>query len=425
MLRRAGSLVLALSLLTLTVDAAPRRRAASKCCSYDESTPAGWLAANASVLTSADLTSYNGDLSPLGAMIGDSDVVGLGDISHGTHELHTMKLRLIDYLVREKGFEVVGIEAPFPIMNRINAYVQGGAGDARAMLREMRELQYPFWDAEELVAVIEWMREYNAHRGERAAVQIAGFDVLEAYAASRSVLEYLNAVDPVYAVSAQATYQCVAITPLYVDAECQVKAIQVREKLVVREAELTALSSAAAFQEALHNARVVVQSRFPFGQNRDNALAANVLWLRESRGSNRKLILWAHSGHVSKDSSSWAGVPQPMGMQLTTSLGDEYFALTTLIAQGTYRHYIPAEQKNGVKALPPLLPTSYEAYIRQRGVPFLLIPLRGTLPSWLTARAPYNVVGTSQLHAVTDPLASRYDAAIFIDNTTPLQPIRD
>jgi erythromycin esterase len=426
MIRRAGTLVfLALSLLALTVDAAPRQRAVSKCCTYDESTPAGWLAANATVLTSADLTSYSGDLSRLGAMIGDSDVVGLGDISHGTHELHTMKLRLIDFLVREKGFEVLGIEAPFPIMNRINTYVQGGPGDARAILREMRVLQYPFWDAEELVTVVEWMREYNAHRGDRPAVQIAGFDVLQAYAASQDVLEYLNAVDPVYAVSAQATYQCVALTPLFVDAECQTKAIQVRERLVVREAELTALSSAAAFQEALHNARVVVQSRFPFGQNRDNALAANVLWLREHRASTGKLMLWAHSGHVSKGSSSWAGIPRPMGMLLSESLGDEYFALTTLIAQGTYRHYIPAELRNGVQTLPSLLANSYEAYIRQRGVPFLLIPLRGTLPSWLTNPAPYNVVGTSTLHNVTDPLAPRYDAAIFIDTTTPIQPIPD
>lgn len=425
MLRRAGSLFLALSLLALTLDAAPRRRAVSKCCAYDESTPAGWLSANAIVLTSADLTPYSGDLSPLNTMIGNSGVVGLGDISHGTHELHTMKLRLIDHLVRNMGFDVVALEASFPIMNRINAYVQGGPGDARAMLREMPALLYPFWDAEELVAVIEWMREYNAHRGDRVPVQIAGFDVLEAYPASRAVVDYLNSVDPLYAVTAQTTYQCVTETTLYVNEQCRVKAVQVRERLAVREAELTALSSAAAFQEALHNARVVVQSRYPFGQNRDNALAENVLWLREYRGSTRKMILWAHSGHVSKNSSSWAGVPKPMGMLLAESLGNDYFALTTLIARGTYRHWDPAEQKNGVKALPALLPTSYESYIRQRGVPFLLIPLRGTLPSWLMERAPYNVVGTTSLHNVTDPLASRYDAAIFIDTTTPLREIPD
>jgi erythromycin esterase len=336
-----------------------------------------------------------------------------------------MKLRLIDRLVRNMGFDVVALEAPFPIMNRINAYVQGGPGDPRALLREMRPLQYPFWDAEELVAVIEWMREYNAHRGDQPPVQIAGFDVTEPYPASRSVIQYLNSVDPPFAVTVQAQYQCVTETTFIVSSECQAKAIQVHESLAEREAALTALSSAAAFQEALHNARVVVQSRSPFGQNRDNAMTENVLWLREHRGSTRKIILWAHSGHVSKGSSLWGGVPKPMGMLLAEAIGSDYFALTTLIAQGTYRHWKPAEMQHGLATLPALSSNAIESNIRQRGVPFLLFSLRGTLPSWLTTPAPYNVVGSTNLVTVSDLLPPRYDAVIFIDTTTPLQAIPD
>ncbi len=428
MFRRPGSLflVFVLSLLSFSIDAGPRRRAAAKTYfTYDESTPAGWLSAHATVLTSADLTSYSDDLGPFGNVVGQSGVVGLGDISHGTHELHTMKLRLIDYLVRDKGFDVVALEAPFPIMNRVNAYVQGGPGDARALLREMRTLLYPFWDAEELVAVVEWMREYNAHRGDRPAVQIAGFDVLEAYPASRSVIDYLRSVDPPAAAQAEVHYQCVTETTIFVNEDCRQSAVPVRDALAADEAELTALSSAAAFQEALHNARVVVQSRFPFGQNRDNSLAENVAWLREYRGSTRKMILWAHSGHISKDTAHWAGVQKPMGMLLHEALGSDYFALTTLIAQGQYRHFRPTENKDGIRTLAPLTSDALESYIRQRGVPFLFIPLRGALPSWLTTPAPYNVVGTTSQHPVNDPLPSRFDAAIFIDSTTPLQAIRD
>jgi erythromycin esterase len=422
--RRFALLFLVLFLLVPQSDA-QRRRAVGKCCAYDESTPAGWLFAHGTVLTSADLSSYSGDLLPLGTLIGGSGVVGLGDISHGTHELYTMKLRLIDFLVRNMGFDTVSIEAPFPIMNRVNAYVQGGSGNARALLRDMRALQYPFWDAEELVAVVEWMREYNAHRGDRLPVQIAGFDVIEPYPASRSVIEYLNAVDPVASVTAQSRYQCVTDTTIVVDEQCRVKAVQVRDSLVGREAELTALSSATAFQEALHNARVVVQSKYPYGQNRDDALTANVLWLREHRGSTRKMILWAHSGHVSKGSTFWGGVPKPMGMQLDAAIGSDYFALTTLIAQGTYRHWKPIEKQNGVGTLPPLKPNAIESYIRQRGAPFLLFSLRGALPSWLTTPAPYNVVGTSNLPDVSDLLPPRYDAVLFIDTTTPIREIPD
>ena len=423
MIRRAASLLVALSLLALTLDAAPRRRASGKCCAYDETTPAGWLAANATVLTSTELTSYNGDLSRLGAMIGDSSVVGLGDTTHGTHEYYTMKLRIIDFLVREKGFDVVALEGPFSLLNRINAYVQGGPGDARALLREMRPLYY-FWDAEELLAIVEWMREYNAHRGDRPAVQIAGFDVYEPYPASREVISYLYSVDPAAAVTTEVRYQCVTPATLSVRDECHNKAVQVRDTLAAREAELTSLSSAAAFEEALQNARVVEQSRNLVGYPRDNSMAQNALWIREHRGSTHKLILWGHVGHLAKASSNLAG-PQPMGKTLAETIGGDYFSLGMMTAQGTFRHYNGPESLHVFANFRPLSPTAYESYFRQRGVPFLLIPLRGTLPSWLTEPATYNVAGGSGQITVNERLSPRYDAVIFIDTTTPLQAIQD
>lgn len=423
MLRRAGSLFLALSLLALTVDAAPRRRAISKCCTYDESTPAGWLSAHGTVLTSADLTSYSGDLSPLGTMIGNSGVVGLGDGTHGTHEFYTMKLRLIDFLLRRMDFDVVALEGPFPLLNRINAYVQGGPGDGRALLREMRPLYY-YWDAEELLTIIEWMREYNAHSGDRPPVQIAGFDVFEPYPASREVINYMRSVDPPAAVTTEARYQCVTPETISVTVECRNKAIQVRDTLAAREAELTALSSAAAFDEALQNARVVEQSRNVAGQARDKAMAENALWIREHRGSTRKILLWGHNSHLMKTSSTTAG-PQPMGKSLAEALGSDYFTLGTMTAQGTFRYWSAPQNQHVFADFRALSPTAYESYLRQRGVPFLLIPLRGTLPSWLTTPAAYNSAGGNGQHTVVESLPPRYDAVIFIDTTTPLQAIRD
>jgi erythromycin esterase len=425
MIRRGASLVLALalSLLAFSADAAPRRRAAAKHFSYDESTPAGWLSANATVLAGADLLSYTGDLVPFGVMIGSSGVVGLGDSSHGTHEYYTMKLRLIDYLVREKGFDVVGIEGPFPLLNRINAYVQGGPGEGRALVREMRPIYY-YLDAEEFLAVVEWMREYNAHRGDRLPVQIAGFDVLQPYPASREVITFLRSVDPPAAVTAESQYQCVTQETIVVDEDCQFTALQVRDALAAREAELTAISSSAAFHEALQNARVVEQSRYGAGQPRDDAMALNTLWLREHRGETRRLILWAHSGHLMKTPSTWSGLEKPMGTTLAETLGSDYFVAATLTAQGGFRYWSGRNSKHVFGEF-KLQPATYESYIRQRGMPFLFIPLRGTLPSWLTTPAAYNVSGGGGQITAIDSLPLRYDAAIFIDTTTPLEAIRD
>jgi erythromycin esterase len=424
MIRRGAVLALALSLLAFSADAAPRRRAAAKHFSYDESTPAGWLSANATVLAGADLITYTGDLVPFGVMIGASGVVGLGDSSHGTHEYYTMKLRLIDYLVREKGFDVVALEGPFPLLNRINTYVQGGPGEGRALIREMRPLYY-YLDAEEFLAVVEWMREYNAHRGDRPPVQIAGFDVLQPYPASREVITYLRSVDPPAAVTAESQYQCVTQETIVVDESCQFTAFQVRDALAAREAELTALSSSDAFHEALQYARIVGQSRNGAGQERDDAMALNTLWLREHRGSTRKMILWAHSAHLSKVASDWTGLQKPMGTILAEELGGDYFATATLTAQGTFRYWGRTTNNHAFASFKSLQPAAYESYIRQRGVPFLFIPLRGTLPQWLTTAAAYNVAGASGQITAVDSLPLHYDAAIFIDTTTPLEAIRD
>jgi erythromycin esterase-like protein len=291
MIRRAGCLVLASLVLVSSVDAGPRRRAVGfPDTGAGDATPAGWLAANAHPLNTLELVPDTSDLFPLRAMIGSSEMVALGDGTHGTHEFYTVKLRVLDYLVREMGFDVLAFEAPFPLMNRIDAYVQGGAGDARAMLHEMDALTYFFWDAEEIVDVVEWMREYNAHRGERPALHIAGADVTQPDAASNAVVAYLRGVDPVAAVDAEERYACAREQTLVIDSNCQARAAKVFAVLVTHEAEWTAQSSAGAFDEALHYARVVVQSRYGSGEHRDESLAENALWLREHRGTSGKLI---------------------------------------------------------------------------------------------------------------------------------------
>jgi erythromycin esterase len=419
---RLRSLVLLfLAVLSLSLDASPRRRAAGKGAAFDESTPGGWLAANAHVITTAELVPYTGDLQPLRAMIGEADVVGLGDTTHGTHEFFAFKLRAIDMLVREAGFDVVALEGPFTVMNRLDEYVQGGAGDPRAMLYGIRDLYY-FWSSEEVVAVVEWMREYNAHRGGKPAIHIAGFDVFEVYPATREVITYLRSVDPPAADTAETQYSCVTVSTQFIETSCAETAIQVRDALAAREEELTAKSSAAAFHEALQHARVVVQNRFSFGPQRDDNLAQNALWLREHRGTARKVILWGHNLHFSKTETIWIG-PAPMGRLLSASLGDEYFSVATATAAGSYLRQDARTKALLTSTWGPLMADSYEGYFRQRGEPFLLIPLRGATPSWLrTGR--YNFAGTVSppMHAI-ESLPEHYDAVIYMDTTTPIHPI--
>jgi erythromycin esterase len=73
------------------------------------------------------------DLTPLDSIVGNAQIVGIGEATHGTHEFVTMHDRMIRYLVTERGFRVVGLEAPAAMVVGIDRYVQGETDNAAAV----------------------------------------------------------------------------------------------------------------------------------------------------------------------------------------------------------------------------------------------------------------------------------------------------
>jgi erythromycin esterase len=413
--------------VTIHAAAAPKQRSVRVSPPADQSTVTGWLAVHAKPLASTELQPYSYDLAPLGSLIGEADVVGLGEGTHGTHEFHTVKLRIIDYLVRERGFDVVAWESPFPICNRLNTYILGGPGEPRAILAELWDLGYFFWDDEEIEDLVEWMREYNATRGERPPVQLAGMDVFDEVAASDAVVAYLRTVDPPAAAQTEVDYACVRARER--NAACFAAADRVHDTLAAREAVLVPQSSAGAFHDALHNTTVVVQSRSQAGVERDRSLAENALWIRDHRGATRKMIVWAHSEHVSRSDSEWAG-PRPMGAGLATALGDEYFAIATLTGGGSFHQWAfqgGQTARTVITTFPPPRAQSYESSFSQSALPAYFVPLRGTVPSWLSTASRYNAGTTNENGGGNDVFGSlpeKFDAAIYVSVSTPTRLLR-
>jgi erythromycin esterase len=412
------ALVCLLVVFSFSIDAAPKRRAVSKPF-VDLSTPRGWLTANAYVLNTTDLVADTSDLIPLRHMLANARVVGLGDVTHGSHELYTVKLRLIDFLVRELNFDVVAFEAAFAPMNDLNAYVQGGPGDPRAILHDQAvRFGYVFWNKEEMVTVVEWMRNYNAHRGSRPAISIAGADVYGQPDAWRDVVAYLRTVDPTAANEAEKEYACVGDRAY--SRDCLPQAKRVYDRLLVQENVYVGSTSRAAFDDAVQNARVVVQTQTD-NFDRDQNMGANVLWMRTHRSASGNVIYWAHNEHVSKTYAVIADIDHPAGDVVEDTLRDQYFAIGTMTAAGTYTKWTSGLNPTPLTdSFPPLDDEHYEFDFRQHGKPMLLVPLRGALPSWLTEQRFYNVAGLSGGNTGRRfSLGSKFDAVLFVDTTTP------
>jgi len=419
-------LVVLVAVTLLVSPAEARRRSVRMPVPLDPSTPHGWLATHAYPLQAVEHVPSYDDLAPLGQLIGDATVVGLGDGTHGSHEFYTVKLRAIEYLVREKNFDVVAFEGPVAQWQQLNAYVLGGAGDPRAVLAETNTvLKYMFWDTEEILALVEWMREYNLRRGDRPRLQLLGTDVHGPVAAWKSVVAYLRTVDPAMAADAERDYACIGESNY--PSSCGIPAARVRDVLAGARDRLIPLSSEDAYETALLAARAVRQAQdWRLNYKRDEAMAENALWIRENRSASGRIIYYAHNAHSTKARIEFSS-DEPAGLLLRRALADRYYSIGTMTAAGMYMQWEhgPGNTLTSViTEFAPLTSDMHEWRFRQRGLPALLIPLRGELPQWLSEPARFNMAANAGPPAMAPvALPQNFDAVIYIENTTPIRAI--
>ncbi len=160
-----------------------------------------WIREHALPFRSADPAGSLDDLLSLKAAIGDARIVALGEGTHGTREFFQMKHRLVRLLAEELGFTIFSIEANLPEAYRLNDYVLHGRGDPRALIAGMH---FWTWNTEEVLAMVEWMRAYNA--SGRGRIEFTGFDMQFAPSAMDNVVAFLGECDPEYAEEVDKQY---------------------------------------------------------------------------------------------------------------------------------------------------------------------------------------------------------------------------
>ena len=152
-------------------------------------------------LSRIDPNSEYDDLRPLCEMIGDARVVGLGECTHGSSEIHRLKHRIVRLLVEEMGFTAVVFEANLAEVIRVNEYVLEGRGDPSQLLPQYL---YAGVCTEETADLLRWMWAHNSTGRKRIA--LAGCDIQRIDTAAEIVIEYLKTVDRVLASSVAQRY---------------------------------------------------------------------------------------------------------------------------------------------------------------------------------------------------------------------------
>lgn len=375
-------------------------------------TPASWLRARA-VST----------LEP-----GDASVVALGDVTHATHEIHAAKQVLVPQLVA-RGFRVLAFEAPYTEYKALNDYVLHGTGDPAAALNLPL---YWFWDTNEILELVQWARAQNA-AGLTPPIRIEGVDPTSPRATAAEVVAYLKRVDPAFAATAESTYRCIRAG--YTGAEwCRRDIAAIRSSMSANRDAYTLASSLEELEEMLHAARVVEQGERVLSEGfnaRDEPMAENIV--RHVQRGEKVIVIghnehWGRTPYVLDDPSFFI---RSAGSILGEQLGDRYFALGSLLLDGTFLavEYAPGIRSGEIRVQTMTAPShdDFALLLSQSRLDSMILPLRGALPPWLSGTHRLRFAGStvpSRDRATLDvpaDLGQKFDAVLYVKTSTPTQ----
>ncbi|ADY25449.1 Erythromycin esterase [Deinococcus proteolyticus MRP] len=279
-------------------------------------------------ISATDMKAPAADFAWLSELTPGTRVLGLGEGSHGTAEHFALKGRIFRELAEQHGYTVFMIEADYDDAYAIDRWVQGEGSQSAEQIT--REYDFWTWKTQEMAELLRWMREYNAGRGDKPALRVAGMDMQD----PAGSLDLLARLAPAGSRLAGLTGQLLA----------EVMAQEEREKPDWTRAEALAalLELHARFQpqgtphapELRHLARTVQQGMAmlagmegdDFNASnalRDRAMADNTQALLRELFPGQKAAVWAHNFHVSKVPAQGQAYAN-LGSHLAREMGSEY-----------------------------------------------------------------------------------------------------
>lgn len=397
---------------------------------------AAWIRKQAIPITTAEPGSGTADLRKLRGAIGKARLVALGEATHGTREFFQLKHRLVEYLVSELGFTVFAIEANLPECRAINAYVVDGQGDARTALAG---IYFWTWNTEEVLAMIEWMRAWNADPRHPRKVRFVGFDMQTTTVAYATVAAFVRARTPADAdalLAPLAPYGARGRPPEGAALEAIGNGLSALSARFAGDAAAWRSADPAGYVLARQDLRVLEQAHAMHraegtGSNgmggydaRDRAMADNVDWLLAQEPKGTRMVLWAHNGHVARKRGSGMIT---MGSHLAQRHGRDYHVLGFGFGEGAFQAMDWTGGRNqGLRdhTVGPAPAWDVSTPFTAAG-PIVAVDLRaarGPVKAWLAAPHATRELGAvySGEDNLTSPLAlaEQYDTVIFVAKTT-------
>jgi erythromycin esterase len=404
-----------------------------------------WTAAHAFPIATVEAGHGFDDLAPFAKLIGNAHVIALGEATHGTREFFQIKHRMLEYLVTKLGVTTFAIEANQPECRTIDDYVVNGKGDATTALAG---IYFWTWNTEEVLAMIEWMRAYNADPKHAAKIHFTGYDMQTSHVAHANVITYLNEVGadatlaaPIAPLGDKMSAETIAKLDAGAQGKIAAGLTAVAKAFDANKAAWRAKRTSTAFDDARHDVTVLQQAFAMYTAKdngsfdvRDQSMADNIDWLRKQGPPSLRIMVWAHNGHVANKLAAFKN----MGGILRKRYARDYVNIGFVFGDGGFQAIDSSKSAPGAMGtlgpitVGPPAATNGSAPFDHNGKPLLAldlhaVPAKGPVHDWFGQQHPYREIGavyfSEQTMLAPMALTELYDAVIYVAHTTHAQPI--
>ena len=395
-------------------------------------------------------------LDPIMDLIGDAKYVLLGEATHGTHEFYTWRANISRRLIQEKNFSFIAVEGDWPDCYKLNRYIKGyqnSGNQVKEVLRSFNRWPTWMWANWEIAAFAEWLRNHNKELPMSRKVGFYGLDVYSLWESVEAVKDYLKRNDKSSLEIVQNVIDCFepfgnreggsyaqATQKLTYSCETEVVHLlhEIRKKIDTyptdRESIFSTEQNALVAVNAEHYYRTMLKGDAASWNIRDRHMMETLNRLMKFHGENSKTIVWEHNTHIgdARATDMWRQGMINVG-QLTKEEHEKEGVVR--IGFGTYKGKVIAGSHWGgkikVMELPEAKEDSVEYILHESGPKNrLLISSQMRKHSYFRRPADHRAVGVvyhpeheHRGNYVPSKLSERYEAFIFLDETTALHPL--
>ncbi len=396
------------------------------------------------------------DLAPLYKRIGDARIVMLGEASHGTSEYYSWRAHITKKLIEEKGFNLIAVEGDWPDCYRLNRYIKNYPGSGKNAVEVLREFnRWPtwMWANWEVVALAEWLQQYNRHLPAGKKTGFYGLDVYSLWESMESIMKYLQKTDPGALEIAEEAFQCFepyrrdegrsyASASQFVPELCQEEVVhllsEIQNRLPLYNSDAENVFSAEQNALVMVNAEKYYRAMVKGGPHswnvRDKHMADTLERLLKFHGEGSKIIVWEHNTHIG---DARATDMTDEGMYNIGELARMRYndMGVVLIGFGSFKGTVVAGRSWGAPMqrmnMPQAAKDSWEYLLHKAGAQDKLLLMDDFMnDTFMESHIGHRAIGVVYNPAyeqygnyVPSILPFRYDAFIYIDETNALNPL--